>query len=187
MTRKLEEYLKRQRANLDVESPDDRSVWNRIERRLSEKAGGRSANAVRIRWIRIRNIAAAAIIMFCLGYITKDIINAVNGRRTVTLSSIDSHLGQREEQYRAMIRLRTHEVSMLRGTDNTVVRELFSELAQLDTVYMQLMSDLRVMGPNDKVINTIFDTYENKIRLLELIILETNKTKIHENNDEINL
>jgi hypothetical protein len=186
MSRKLEEYLKRERARLDVESPDD-SVWERIERRLPERGKGNQADLVKIRWIRIRNIAAAAIVVFCLGYITNDLVNAFVARRTVTLSSIDRKLGQREEQYRTQVSLRTREISMLGGTGNANTRDLFNELSQLDTVYQQLLTDLRILGPDEKVINTIFDTYENRIRILELIILETNKTKIHENNEEINL
>jgi len=187
MSPKLEEYLKRERDNLDVESPDDNSVWDRIERRLSEKSMESPANAVRIRWIHIRNIAAAAVIIFCLGYITKDLINSFSARRTISLSAIDNRLGQREEQYRKIVSLKAGEVSMFRSSDNEIIRELFSELARLDTIYAQSMADLRVLGPNEKVINTIFDTYEMKIRLLELIIIETNKTKIHENNEEIKL
>ena len=45
------------------------------------------------------------------------------------------------------------------------------------------MKDLKELGPNDKVINTIFDTYEQRIRLLELIILEINKTESHEKDE----
>ena len=187
MSRKLEEYLKNERENLDVESPDDTAVWNRIEGRLSQKGSIRSSNTGKIRWIRIRNIAAAAIIVFCLGYITKDIISTISSKRNVTLASIDNRLGRREAQYKNMVSLRTHEVSLLKITDNDVVSELFSELADLDTLYSQSIADLRELGPNEKVVNMIFDIYEQKIRLLELIILETNKTNIHENNEKINL
>ncbi|MFH0843696.1 MAG: hypothetical protein V1903_13910 [Bacteroidota bacterium] len=187
MSHKLEEYLKNKRESLDVESPDDTSVWNKIEKRLSGKEKAKPASTLKIRWIRIRNIAAAAIIIFCIGYITKDIINTIGAGQSVTLSSIDSNLGQREEQYRTMVNDRTHEVSMMGGTDDDVVRELLVELAGVDTIYRQSMADLRILGYNEKVINTIFDTYEQKIRLLELIILETNKTEIHENNEKMSL
>jgi len=186
MSHKLEEYLKRHRASLDVDSPDDDVVWDRIENRLTEMKKEVSVNPMRIRWIRIRNIAAAAIIMFSIGYITNDIINSP-ARQPVTLSSIDRGLGSREEEYRTMVNLRTSEVTRLQGNGDALVRELFNELAALDTIYNQSMIDLRVLGPNEKVINTIFDTYEMKIRLLELIILETNKTRNHENDEKIAL
>ena len=187
MPRNLEEYLKSERARLDVEAPDDRTVWEVIEKRLPGKPEKSTSGNIRARWIRVRNIAASLIIIFCLGYITKDIVNTIGSRRSVTLSAIDSQLGKKEERYRTMVSLRTHEVSLSRDTDNPVVKQLFSELEDLDAIYNQSMNDLRVLGPNEKVINTIFDTYENKIRILELIILETNRTQIHENNEKIKL
>jgi hypothetical protein len=187
MSHKLEEYLKRHRANLDVDSPDDDVVWDRIHSRLTEMKKDDSKNPLKISWIRIRNIAAVAIIMFCIGYITKDIINSLSARQPVTLASIDRGLGNREEEYRTMVNLRTSEVTRLQGNGDALIRELFTELAALDTIYNQSMIDLKVLGPNEKVINTIFDTYEMKIRLLELIILETNKTRNHENNEKIAL
>lgn len=187
MSNKLEEYLKRHRASLDVDSPDDDVVWDRIETSLTELKKEGSANPLRIGWIRIRNIAAVAIIMFSIGYITKDIINSLAARQPVTLSSIDRGLGSREEEYRRMVTMRKSEVTMFQGNGDALVRELFNELAALDTIYNQSMIDLRALGPNEKVINTIFDTYEMKIRLLELIILETNKTRNHENDEKIAL
>ncbi len=185
MPRKLEDYLKRERAKLDVESPDEDAVWERISGELSVRQRMVMPASAKTRWIRIRNMAAAAIILFSLGYITKDIINTISVRKNVTLSSIDSSLGHREEQYKLLVDYRTKEVEALQDTDEAIVKELFNELTRLDTIYRQSMSDLKILGPNDKVINTIFDTYEQRIRLLELIILETNKTEIHENNEKI--
>jgi hypothetical protein len=187
MSRRLEEYLRKHRASLDVESPDDDAVWERVEERLSEKSNRRSLYPARNRWIAVRNIAAVAIIMFSVGYITNDIINSVAVKKSVTLSSIDRNLGNREEEYRRMVNLRFQEVQQLQADNNSLVAELFSELAELDSIYNQSLTDLKVLGPNDKVINTIFDTYEQKIRLLELIILETNKTKNHEDDEKIAL
>jgi len=51
-------------------------------------------------------------------------------------------------------------------------------------IYYQAITDLEELGPNEKVINTIFNTYEQKIRLLEIIILETNKSTSHENDEK---
>jgi hypothetical protein len=185
MSHKLEEYLKRERASLDVESPDEETIWEGISGEMSLRGKKEKPPAGKIGWIRIRNMAAAAIILFSLGYITKDIINIISSRNNVTLSSIDIKLGHREEQYKLLVDYRTKEVKALPAADEAIVKELYNELDRLDTIYRQSMSDLKVLGPNEKVINTIFDTYEQRIRLLELIILETNKIKINENNEKI--
>ncbi len=185
MSFKLENYLKNKRENLDVESPDDDLIWDGISKRIATKKTAEHRIPGRSQLIRIWNIAAAVIILFSLGYIANDILNGKNTGSNITLSSYGRDLGQREEEYRTLLELRTKEVRSFASSDDIVISELFNEIRELDVIYNQAISDLRELGPREKVINTIFSTYELKIRLLELIILETNKIKSHEENEKI--
>jgi hypothetical protein len=185
MSVKLEKYLSSQRKNLDVESPDDSAIWEGIHKGLhKEKRAGKHIMGKSGR-IRVRNIAAATFILFSLGYIANDIINGKISDRRITLSSIDSELGRREKEYKTLVSFKTKEVRSFTGPRNAVIKELFEEINKLDPIYDQALKDLKELGPNEKVIQTIFDTYEQKIRLLELIIFETNKQNSHENNEKI--
>lgn len=185
MSVKLEKYLLRQRRNLDVEIPDDDLIWEGIQERLNHENPEVKRLTNKIRLLKIRNFAATAIILFSLGYIANDIVNRKSGDKTITLSSINTELGRRETEYKSMVSFKTQEVRSFAGSDDKVISELFDEINKLDAVYNQAMTDLRELGPNERVINTIFSTYEQKIRLLELIILETNKINSHENNEKI--
>jgi hypothetical protein len=185
MSAKLEKYLGTHRKELDVESPDDTGIWKGIEKELHHKPSGNRYLPGRLLLKRIWNIAAVVFIFFSLGYIANDIINGRYKNRKITLSSIDSQLGRREKEYKTLVRYKTEEVSSFAGSEDVIIKELFKEIKDLDPIYDQALKDLKELGPNDKVINTIFDTYEQKIRLLELIILETNKIKSHENNEKI--
>lgn len=185
MSVKLEKYLRRQRDSLDVESPDDSLIWDSIKSNMHNENRDIKHLKNKIRLLRIRNIAATAIILFSLGYIANDIVNGKAAGRKITLSSIDNQLGRREMEYKTLVNYKTEEVKTFAGSDDKVIIQLFSEIKDLDLIYDQAMKDLRELGPNEKVINTIFSTYEQKIRLLELIILETNKTNSHENNEKI--
>jgi hypothetical protein len=185
MSVNLEEYLERQRKSLDVESPDDNAIWEGIRSELYSGTSEGKRIGKRERLIRIRNIAAAVIVLFSLGYVANDIINRRLSGRSITLSSIDKELGRREKEYRTLVSFKTEEVSTFTGSKDKVIIELFGEIKKLDVVYDQAMKDLKELGPNEKVINTIFGTYELKIRLLELIILETNKQNSHENAGKI--
>ncbi len=183
----LEKYLAEKRESLDVESPDDNLIWEGIRKKLPVK-DDKTQKQVRIRTIvRLSKIAAVAFILFSLGYITKDIISSRKIDVKVTLSEIDRELGDREMEYRSLVNLKTEEVKAFSNTDNQVIKELFGEIRNLDILYDQAMKDLKEMGYNEKIVNTIFDTYEKKIRLLELIILESNKAGSYENNGKINL
>jgi hypothetical protein len=180
MSRKLEKYLGAERKNLDVESPDDDSIWKGIEIKLRDKKAESVRKSSRLRLMRYSSIAAVAIILITLGYFSSDLIRKKPAYYKVTLSSINSRLGQREREYKAKVSFKTNEVSSFRNTNIGVIHQLFRELNKLDTIYSQSMRDLKELGPDERVINTIFDTYEQKIRLLEMIILEINKTESHE-------
>jgi hypothetical protein len=183
----LEKYLEEKRRELDVESPEDAAIWEGIRNKLHEKKG-KSVKGVKVRpFVQVLKVAAVVFILFSVGYITKDIIDRRSFDRKVTLSDISQVLGRREMEYRSLVNLKSEEVKSFTGTDNLVIKELFEEIKKLDVVYDQALKDLKEMGYNEKIINTIFDTYEKKIHLLELIILETNKSGSHENNGKINL
>jgi DNA-binding ferritin-like protein len=79
-----------------------------------------------------------------------------------------------------MVNFKQLEAGAVNQQDNEIIAELFEEIQKLDTIYEQTMKDLNELGDDERVIQTIFDTYEKKIYLLELIILENNKMK----NDE---
>lgn len=165
---------------MDVESPDDDIIWKDIEKHLHGRRSGNSRNTIRIKLIRIRNIAAAVIIIFSVGYMANDLIKRRSNTKQVTLSSISSKLGKKEMQYKTTVSFKTDEVRSFSHSKDSVIRQLFGEIKKLDTIYAQSMNDLKILGPDERVINTIFSTYEQKIRLLELIILETNKSESHE-------
>jgi len=182
MATKLEKYLKEQREALDVESPDDPLIWEGIRQGLqrSELQNGR-----RHRLIRIRNMAAAVIILISVGYMLVDLVGEQRSKGEVTLAKIDRNLGAREKEYRALVSFKQQEAGSFNHLDNVIIAELLEEIQKLDTIYEQTMKDLGELGNNEQVINTIFDTYEKKIYLLELIILENNKIKNHEADENL--
>lgn len=185
MSVKIEEYLSRQRENLDVETPDENVIWAGIQKELQREKQPVKQQIGKTMLIRIRNIAAVTVILFSLGYIANDIINGRIAGRKISLSSINYELGRRENEYKTLVNLKTEEVRSFTGSEDVIIKQLFDEIKKLDGVYDQSMKDLKELGPNERVINTIFNTYEQKIRLLELIILETNKINSHESNNKI--
>ncbi len=181
----LENFLKEKRGSLDVEQPDDQVIWEGIREKIQETKRMRPGISIRMK--RVIAIAAAVFILFSLGYITKDLISQRSMQRQVTLSDISKVLGQRENDYRSLVVLKSNEAKQFSGADNQIIRELFDQLKELDGIYNQSLTDLKKIGYNEKIVNTIFDTYEKKIQILELIILESNKTGSHENYGKIKL
>jgi len=187
MSTDLETYLDENRSKLDIETPDDRKIWEGIRNKLQRAGNGKRQDTKTYSLKRILNMAAVLLLVFSLGYITKDIINTRLQYRITSLSSINDDLGRREQEYRKLLDYKNDEARSLAESGNPVIWELYEEIKNLDIIYDQSIKDLNELGSNEKAINTIFDTYEKKIRLLELIILETNKMKNHEDNEKINL
>jgi hypothetical protein len=182
MSTDLEKYLDARRKELDVEQPDEQLIWEGIRQDL-QRSGSRS-NRKKL-FTRIRNLAAVLIIMISVGYMIVDLIGDRKPGMKITLSDIDRALGDREQEYRTLVSFKQHEAAAYNHTDNMIIAELYEEIHRLDTIYQQSMKDLLELGYDERVINTIFDTYEKKIYLLELIILENNKIRNHETDENI--
>lgn len=176
----LEKYLKKERQNLDVEHPDDSIIWEGIRSDLqSRKSTGLEPGNKNL-FRRFRNVAAILLLFLSVGYVVYDLGSNYITNRKMTLAKIDKLLGERENEYKAMVNLKREEVRSYRNIDNKIVEDLFEEMQRIDKMYDQAMKDLNEIGYNEKIINTIFDTYEKKIQILELIILETNKINNYE-------
>lgn len=187
MSTDLEKYLREQRNRLDVESPDDLSIWEGIRNRQGKKNTSSKRTPGKTVIMRLRNIAAITLIALLAGYVINDITGDINPGREIALSAINGELAQKEKDYRKLIRYKKQEIGSFRTTGNIIINELIEELGRLDEIYSTLTSDLNTMGYNEKIINAIFDTYEKKVHILELIILETNKTEKNENRENISL
>ena len=187
MSTDLEKYLKENRKRLDVESPDDESIWGNIQRGIRDERSGSDKSRGKIILMRFRNIAAIILIALLAGYVINDIVGNITLNRKITLASIDSELSKKENDYKKLIRYKKQEIGSFDEIDNLIVKELIEELNRLDTIYSTVMDDLNKNGYNEKIVNTIFDTYDKKIRILELIIRETNKTEKYEDKENVTL
>jgi len=181
----LEKYLKKERQNLDVEHPDDSIIWEGIRSDLqSRKSTGLEPGNKNL-FRRFRNAAAILLLFLSVGYVVYDLGSNYITNRKMTLAKIDQSLGERENDYRTLINLKKEEVKSYSRTKSRIIEELFDEMQKIDNMYDQAMKDLNEIGYNEKIINTIFDTYEKKIQILERIILETNNIKNYENEEAI--
>lgn len=177
----LEKYLQANRRDLDVETPDDQLIWEGLRNELqAEKGRGYRKNRRQL----IRNYAAAVVVLLSLGYVAHDLLSERAGKR-FDLSSINEELGTRENEYKSLVAYKLNEAMPANEIDNLIIKELFEEIDRLDTIYEVTLKDLKEMGYNEQAINTIFDTYEKKIYLLELIILENNKIQNHETDQSL--
>ena len=182
MLNDIEKYLKEKRNQLDSDKPDQTAIWEGIRKELERNDFSNRDRNRKLSEIRKWNIAALIILIFGFSYIFFSINMDSPTDYKVHLSSFDESLGQREKEYKEYILIKEQEANAEAFLNDPIINEIHSEILHLDTLYNQSMKDMDEIGYNEKIIHTIFDIYEQKIFLLKLMILETNKMKSHENN-----
>ena len=175
---KLEKYLKNKREQLDVEDPDKLMLWEGIRKELNTKKHSLGFNV----W----KVAAIFLTVFTLSYI---IYNEVSKESEMefTLAQIHQSLGDREQEYKNII-LEKMQSSNIQDAEaypeDNIFPALFNELVELDTIYAEAMQDLEQHGYLERTVDIIFDTYEKRIRILEKIIMESQKSERYETNNQ---
>ena len=170
----LEKYLKARREQLDVEEPDDAVLWEGIRKEIitDKKTSG----------FNIWKAAAIFLAVFTISYIVYNEISKEK-EREFTLSQINQSLGEREKAYQQMVFLKMQDANikeLSKGHENDILPVLVSQLNELDTIYQDAISDLKQHGYMEQIVEIIFDTYEKRIRVLEQIIMETQKLEMYE-------
>ena len=178
MLNDLEKYLKENREDLDTDKPDQVGIWEGIRAEMDNKELSRNNNQ---RSLLNWNVAAVIILILGLAYIISNQNRDIPNENLITLTSLDKSLGEREKEYQSYIQVTKQELGSDKFSNDPVILELQTEIMRLDTLYNQSINDLNEIGYNERIIQTIFSIYEQKIFLLKLMILETNKKKSHEN------
>ena len=170
----IEKYLKSRREQLDVEDPDDALLWEGIRKEIiTEKKTSR---------FNLWKVAAIFLAVFTLSYIVYNEVSREK-EREFTLSQISQSLGDREKAYQQMVIMKMQDANiqeLSKRPENNILPVLVNELNELDTIYDEALSDLKQNGYLEQIVEIIFDTYEKRIRILEQIIMETQKLEMYE-------
>jgi len=170
----LEKYLKKRRQQLDVEEPDDAVLWEGIRKEIiSEK---------KTTGFNLWKVAAIFLAIFTLSYIVYNELSKEK-EREFTLSQINQSLGEREKAYQQMVLLKMQDANiqeLSKRPEKDILPVLINELNELDTIYDDAINDLKQNGYLEQIVEIIFDTYEKRIRILEQIIMETQKLEMYE-------
>ncbi|MCG8700427.1 MAG: hypothetical protein MI922_20400 [Bacteroidales bacterium] len=175
---KTDDYINKYRNELDIEEPDEQLLWEGIRSDLEQRR----------RFSKSLIWKVAAILILCVS-VTYVFINEQTFSKKINapLSEINSELGDREIEYINTINSKLSIIETSASKSNELVTALLDELVLLDTIYQMALRDLNQNGYKEQVVNTVFDTYEKRIRVLERIILETQKQEHYETEKRIEL
>ena len=159
------------RELLDVESPNDDFIWSGIEAELKPK-----------KTFQLFSWKAAALILMALmsGFVLNSVLNRTPQVVQISLADISPQYAAQEQFYQASIKEKWAQIEQDDFKRNDFA-EIFNEIDHLEQIKAESLKDLAELGGNPRLVKTLFEYYEIKIRLLEIMLEEIDKNK----NDEI--
>ena len=169
----IEEYIRKKRNQLDVESAEEDYLWTGIAHSLNTKSSQKKLR----RFFNLK-IAAAAVLVIALSLITYQ-ITSLRSNQQLILAKVDPELAKQEAQFQHQIKT-YYEVLQKTDYDKEQLTTNFKDLEYIDTLIKKYSKDLNTYGPNPKLLNSLMDLYQKKIRLLDRMLNEIEKTKKYE-------
>jgi len=170
---KLEEYIRKNRGELDRYSPP-KGIWKRISRKLKKE------NPLLRQWLSLAAmliiILGTALVFFRPEYRWSD----SNKRRATDdeITQLTPQLKETEAYYNNLVNTLYKEATPLLTNKPEIRKELNSDLSHLDSICLDIKKDLRDNISNQDVVEALIQNYRIKIRILEdmLTVLKENDT-----------
>ena len=169
----LERHIKENRSRLDTEKvPSD--VWRTIRTRSGFKAKRSIPDFLKI----AAGISIGLFVAFLL--YRQD----VRIEKLYTLGDIAPEYQRIETEYQQSVNELYQNIELTRA-DTAEYQWLLDEISYLDSMNVEYREDIGSYVDSDKVVKSLIDYYEKKIRLLRRLELEINRDEIEEDTGTI--
>lgn len=169
---KLDEQIRKNRNLLDVENPDEDFLWTGISHSLNKKN--------RKKRFLILKIAASIIVVLGIATVIYQ-LTSIRTNQQLILANIDPDLAKQEAQFQNQINT-YYKILAKSDYNKNILVSSFNDLEYIDTLITIYSNDLNQNGPNPKLLNSLMDLYQKKIKLLDRMLNEIEKDKKYENN-----
>lgn len=179
---KLEKFIQDNREDFDVFEPGD-EIWDRIKKPPPK--------VVKLNWKTIALRVAAVVVIFIASYFFHDIMQKDNNN-TIAINEQENKdesneqvqvLMEAEVFYTSQINFAKDEIFRVSGNDKVLIEEINFDMVELDDVFEELKNDLKDNSDNEEVIEAMIQNYRIKLQVLEEILLQLNKSKNQEKNE----
>lgn len=165
---KIDELIKAQKQNLDVESPPP-ELWEHIRKDWKmDKTNTYSG------WWRV---AAIFFVISSLVLLTYAILLQNKVDRLASLGDISTHYQSVEQGYQSEIQKLEATLSMEEISQYEDLSWLVEEMETLEAVNRMYRSDIGQAADETQLVGALIDYYEKKIKLLKKLELELTRAK----------
>lgn len=164
--------------HMDIEEVDAEGLWTGIHHQLPKKRRS-------VYWYA----AAAVVALFAVGMVLKFQKPKVSPPEYSfnSISDVSAELASIESDYEQQVNEKLQEIEAS-DIDSAELRFIYDELDLLTQLGAEYEEELKQMGPNEKIIQTILKCYERRLQLLDRLMQESDKLKNenrHENHETL--
>ena len=175
----LEKYLLANRDALDQAEPlDEDHLWEGVKNRMDTVSSPDSRPSSRLSHFWKRWAIAASVVALA-GWGVLLFRNEDRTKSEYSLSDISPELAKEEAKFQHLIRLKEQSIGF-DELDRGAYREIFQELEELEKNTEEARQDVPGFRENNRLVKTLLQHYELKIRILEHLSKEIEKKKYHE-------
>jgi hypothetical protein len=187
MEDRLEKFVIGHRADFDLFEPSA-DVWNNIRKRK------KNARVIQFEWKNILWKAAAVVVIFMASYAVQEYIHQKDNAQMASADSqkqeiVIPELLEAEFYYTNQVNEKLNEIQGQIGAYPDLKEQMNTDIAQLDSICIELKKDLRDNIDNQEVIDAMIQNYRLKLQILEELMNQlqrTNKTKSNKHNKNEN-
>lgn len=182
---KLEQFIIDNHDGFDVYEPSD-ELWDRIQKPAPK--------VIKLNWKTIAVRVAAVVVIFIASYFFHDMMQSEKSTQIAQQQpeTEDQQMQQvqilmeAEVFYSSQINHAKDEIFKLSGNNQKLIADINLDMVELDEIFKELKDDLKDNSDNEEVIEAMIQNYRIKLQVLEEILMQLNKTKNQDDNENNN-
>jgi hypothetical protein len=187
MSKRLEEFIKMNRDEFDDLEPSA-DLWARIEKHLPAQRGEEKIREMKTFSLGfVLRVAASVIVVMgiCFALYLRN-----SKKEGIDLAAINPVYAKQQIHYTSLIETRRTELKSIAKSDPQLYKEFSSQIAEMDSTYNQLNTDLATSPNQERVLRAMIHNLQIQTEVLNQqlkVVEEMNKMKNEQNNESKNI
>jgi len=187
MSKRLEDFMRMNREEFDDLEPSA-DLWARIEKHLpAEISVAKTQETKTFSLGFVLRVAATIVVVMGIGfamYVRND------KKEKVDLEAINPVYAQQQIKYTSLIESKRSELKVLAKSDPQLYKDFSSQIAEMDSTYKQLNSDLATSPNQERVLHEMIRNLQIQTQVLNQqlkVIGQMNDMKKEQQNESKNI
>ena len=187
MSKRLEDFMKNNQEEFDDLEPSA-DLWSKIEMHLPEQFNApvkREAKTFSLGFVL--RVAATVIVVMGIGFA---VYLKSEKKQGVDFAAINPEYAQQQVRYTSLIETKRSALKSIAQTDPQLYKEFSSQIAEMDSTYKQLNSDLATSPNQERVLHAMIHNLQIQSEVLNQqlkVIEQLNQMKKDQSNEVKNI